>query len=282
MLSTSAELEELIDSTVSIPTIPTTLLEMNRIMASPDGSARDAGDVIERDPAIAAKVLRLVNSSFYGLTNQITAIQLACSILGFKVIGNVVVQATVLQTFTDVPGIQNFDADWLWNHSFKAALAARLLAESAPASLGLGPDDAYTCGLVHDVGKLLLLEGQPGRFGEALAHSREAGIPLAKAEGELFGFSHAHVGGLLAQRWQLSEALQEAVRYHHSPGGSAEQWTKGFLVQVANSIAHEVADSHGGYLGDRLDTDAIGLLGIPDDRLDEIRAEVRVAGNEQS
>ncbi|MEM7201625.1 MAG: HDOD domain-containing protein [Planctomycetota bacterium] len=277
MISTSAELEELIDSTVSIPTIPTTLLEINRVMSSPDGSAREAGEIIEKDPALAAKVLRLVNSSFYALRNTVTSIPLACSILGFKVIKNVAVQATVLDSFSGVAGIEAFDPNWLWDHSFKTALAARMLAEASNGAFGLDKEEAYTCGLVHDVGKMLLLEGQPERFAEALQHSNDTGLPLAKAEGELFGFSHAHVGGLLAQRWRLSNELQEAVVYHHSPGANPEQWARGFLIHIANGIAHEVAASGGGYRGDTVDADAMRAIGVDDATLDGIRDEVALA-----
>lgn len=277
MITTSAELEELIDSTVSIPTIPTTLLEIQRVCSSPDGSAKEASDVIECDPAIAAKVLRLVNSSFYSLKNPVSSISLACSILGLKVLKNLVVQATVLDSFGAGPEVAGFDPTFLWDHSFKTAKAASLLAGVTTADVGLDKDDAYTCGLVHDVGKMLLLQNVPEQFGEALAVSRDKAIPLAKAEGELLGFSHAHVGGLLAQRWKLSRDLQVAVMYHHSPASDAEDWAKGFLIKAANTIAHQVAEGDGGWRGDLTDDDSMAALGIPADKLDEIRDEVAAA-----
>jgi HD-like signal output (HDOD) protein len=264
MISTTAELEELIDGTVSIPTIPTVLTEITNIFNSPDGSAKDAAKVIEKDPAIATRVLRLVNSSFYGLKNPVSNINLACSILGLKVIKNLVVQATVLQTFGSTPAIAGFDAQWLWDHSFKTAVACRMLAEKSPVGNGLAKDDAYTCGLIHDIGKLILIDSQTDRFGEALqAVGRSAKAPLAKAEGEVFGFNHAHVGGLLANRWKLAPAVQAAVMYHHSPATNAEDWARGFLVKAANTFAHRAAgETNGGYLGDRCDADTMQALGL--------------------
>ena len=221
MITTSAELEDLIDSTVSIPTIPTVLTEITAIFESPDGSAKDAAQVIEKDPAIATRALRLVNSSFYGLKNPVSNINLACSILGLQVIKNLVVQATVLQTF-GTEKRDGFDADWLWDHSFKTAIACRLLAEQTAIAENFSKEDAYTCGLIHDIGKLILLDSQNERFVEALQLSRDADIPLAKAEGEVFGFNHAHVGGLLANRWKLAPTVQAAVMYHHSPATNPE------------------------------------------------------------
>lgn len=277
MITTSQELEDLIDSTVSIPTIPSTLMEINRVLLSPDGSAKQAAAVIDKDPALAAKVLRLVNSSFYGLRNPVTGVPLACSILGLKVIKNIVVQAVVLETFSSTPEIKDFDTQWLWDHSFKTALAARLLAAAAPTNIGLDREEAYTCGLIHDIGKMILLQSSTEQFADALRESKKRKLPLAKIEGEMFGFSHAHVGGLLAQRWKLSPATQVGVMYHHSPGGSPEEWAKGFLVQAANTIAHEAATGSGGWIGDRCDADSMKLLNLPEGKLSEIREQVQSA-----
>ena len=270
-LSTSAELEELIESTVSIPTIPTILTEINRVFASADGSAQEAAEIIEKDPAIAAKILRLVNSSFYSLRNPVSAIPLACSILGLKVIRNLVVQATVLETFADVPELDNFDPRSLWDHSFKAAVAAREIVKRSPVTFELDADDAYTCGLVHDVGRLVLLSDQQEQFVDALRYAADKDIPLARAEGELFGFTHAHVGGLLAKHWKLSDKLAAAIMYHHSPGTDAEQWARGFLVHAADTVAHQCAGEELPWSGDPMNDDSMQTLDIPPEEMAEIR-----------
>ncbi|MBL9079709.1 MAG: HDOD domain-containing protein [Planctomycetes bacterium] len=278
MITTSAELEDLVDGTVNIPTIPTVLTEITNIFNSPDGSAKQAAAVIEKDPAIATRVLRLVNSSFYGLKNPVSNINLACSILGLKVIKNLVVQATVLQTFGSTPEIKGFDARWLWDHSFKTAVACRMLAERSPVGAGMTKEDAYTCGLIHDVGKLILIEGQADRFSDALRSSQQNKVPLAKAEGEVFGFNHAHVGGLLANRWKLPPIVQAAVMYHHSPATNAEDWARGFVVKAANTLAHQACGgSNGGYRGDLCDADTMQALALSAAQEAEIRDAVAQA-----
>jgi HD-like signal output (HDOD) protein len=277
-ISSSNELEELIDGTINIPTIPTVLTEITEIFASPDGSAKDAAAVIEKDAAIATRALRLVNSPFYGLKNPVSNINLACSILGLRSIKNLVVQATVLQTFGDCPELRDFDADWLWDHSFKTAVACRMLADRTEVAHGMSREDAYTAGLIHDIGKLILIESQRDRFAEALNHSRSEDMPLAKAEGEVFGFNHAHVGGLLAERWKLPRTVQAAVMYHHSPAPDADDWARSFLVKAANTFAHAAAlPSEGAYRGDRLDPDALGVLQLSQAQAEEILAAVRLA-----
>lgn len=277
MITTSAELEDLVDGTVNIPTIPAVLTEITNIFNSPDGSAKEAAAVIEKDPAIATRVLRLVNSSFYGLKNPVSNINLACSILGLKVIKNLVVQATVLQTFGSTPEIRGFDARWLWDHSFKTAVACRLLAEKSPVASGMTKEDAYTCGLIHDIGKLILIDGQADRFSEALRLSQQAKVPLAKAEGEVFGFNHAHLGGLLANRWKLPPVVQAAVMYHHSPATDAADWARGFVVKAANTLAHQAAAGDGGYRGDLCDPDTMQALALTPDHEAAIRDAVAEA-----
>ena len=278
MISTTAELEELIDGTVSIPTIPTVLTEITAIFNSAEGSAKDAAKVIEKDPAIATRVLRLVNSSFYALKNPVSNINLACSILGLKVIKNVVEQASVLQAFGGCSGVPGFDARWLWDHAFKTAVACRMLAERTPMNTGLAKDDAYTCGLVHDVGKLILIDSLPAEFAEAMQLSQRGKLPLALAEAEVFGFHHAHVGGLLAARWKLAPAVQAAVTYHHTPATTPEDWTRGFLVKAANTIAHHAAATPGGYLGDLACAESLQALGLSPEQMAEVLAATRAAG----
>lgn len=280
MITTSAELEDLIDGTVNIPTIPTVLTEITEIIDSPDGSAKDAAVVIEKDAAIATRALRLVNSSFYGLKNPVSNINLACSILGLKVIKNLVVQATVLQTFDSDTKCGQFDANWLWDHSFKTAVACRLLAEQSQVAEDFNKEDAYTCGLIHDIGKLILIESQTDRFQEALTLAETAKVPLAKAEGEVFGFNHAHVGGLLANRWKLAPTVQAAVMYHHSPATNPEDWARGFLVKAANTYAHMAATGNGGWTGDLLDEDALQTLGLTQEQHEAILAMTAEASME--
>jgi HD-like signal output (HDOD) protein len=271
--SSTADLEDLIDGTVNIPTIPTVLTEITAVFHSPEGSARDAANVIKKDGATATRVLRLVNSSFYGLKNPVSNIDLACSILGLKVLKNLVVQATVLQTFQAVPAVAGFDTAWLWDHAFKTAVACRLLAERTTVGNGMAKDDAYTCGLIHDIGKLILIQAQTERFGKALQVSTSAGIPLARAEAEVFGFQHAHVGGLLAKRWKLAENVQAAVLHHHAAASDADAYGRGFLVRAANGLAHVAAgDRNGGYRGERCDDAELQRLGLDAEQLQDIIA----------
>ena len=162
MTMTLQELGEQIEQTVTIPTVPTTLFEIDKIVNDPDGSAAAAAEVIAKDPAIASKVLRLANSSIYGLKSQVCDIPHAVSILGLRVLRNLVVQATILEEFGDKgEGVDGFDLDHLWDHSVKVGVAAKQLARMSPVDFDLDEEVAYTAGLLHDIGKILLIENAP-------------------------------------------------------------------------------------------------------------------------
>ena len=276
-----AAIEELIDSTVSIPTVPTTLMEINRIFSDPNGSARDAANVITKDPAIATQVLRIANSSFYGLRNPVNSIQLAVSILGLRVLKNMVVQATVLKDLSGGSEANGFSANWLWDHSFKVACATRELVAFMGKDSMLEKDEAYTCGLLHDVGKVILLKEQRDRFVEALKASQDRKAELHTTEREVFGFSHAHVGAVLAKRWKLSDKIITAVLCHHPQPEIPEQPPLGRLVGLANRFAHRVAAGTGGYHAAPATDQEFQALGIPAEvvaRLSELVLKARIDG----
>jgi putative nucleotidyltransferase with HDIG domain len=279
--TTTAAIEALIDASVSIPTVPATLLEINQIFSDPDGSAREAAAVVTRDPAIASKVLRIANSSYYGLRNPVNSIQLAVSILGLRVLKNIVVQATVLEDLSCPGEADGFSATWLWDHSFKVACATRELAGCLGKESLLEQDEAYTCGLLHDVGKVILLEDQREKFTEALAMSKGRTLEMHLAEREVLGFSHAHVGAVLAQRWKLSQQIITAVLCHHPLPDQPEQPPLGRLVGLADRLAHRVSARSGGYHAAKAEDQEFQDLGIPAaavTRVQRIVANARIEG----
>jgi len=257
-------LDELISSTVTIPTIPTTLAEIQRIVNDPDGSAAEAAEVIVKDPAIASKVLRLANSSIYALRVPVSDIQHAVCILGLKILKNLVVQATVLENFQGRGG-EALSANWLWDHSLKTARAARGLAGLVPKDPGIELEEAYSAGLLHDVGKVLLMEAEGDRYLRAVTLSRLKKIPLYKSEFDIFGFTHADVGCHLADRWNMSAVLCAAIGQHHDEDLDIETNPAAYLLQFANSMAHNVASGVLSYHTDAdIDEEILESFGLDD------------------
>ncbi|MCA8971719.1 MAG: HDOD domain-containing protein [Planctomycetes bacterium] len=263
-MTQTERLDELISSTVTIPTIPSTLAEIQKIVNDPDGSAAEAAEVIVKDPAIASKVLRLANSSIYALRVPVSDIQHAVCILGLKILKNLVVQATVLENFQGRGG-EALSANWLWDHSLKTARAARGLAGLIPDDPGIELEEAYTAGLLHDIGKVLLMEAEGDSFLRAVTLSRLKKVPLYESEMDIFGFTHASVGSVLAERWNMSATLCTAIGKHHDADLDPKVDGAAFLLQFANTMAHSVSSNALCYHTDAdIDEEKLASFGLDD------------------
>ncbi len=266
-------LDELVEETLHIPTIPSLLREARELFESGDAAIGEVARLIERDPALSATTLRLVNSPFFGVDEPICSIPVACRLLGLSVLEKTLHEAKALSESAEERSFGRFDPRMLWDHSFKAARAARLLVMASKMELGIYKDTAFTCGLLHDVGKIVMLDREPEKFLEALRLSEELECPLYLAEAEVFGFTHAQVGGRLTEKWGLSGPVHAAVMYHHSPATNAEQWVQGFVVKAASTIAHRSSQQtrrESGHRGDLLDADAMSALFLSEEQIGHV------------
>jgi HD-like signal output (HDOD) protein len=264
----------LIDRTLSIPTIPRALAEAQQLAADPDCSLVAIAEVIERDPAIATQALRIANTPFYGLTHPVSSVRMTCVVLGLDALLNLVRQAAVLQLFAGAPSPRTFDCERLWNHSFACALAARYLAMGSPSGGRLGPETAYTCGLLQHVGKMVILHGLPGEIEKALALSDQRQQPLRHALRAVLGFDDADVLSHLARRWNLGDELEQSAR---TPDASAGQcgWTWSTLVRAADVIARDVAAVPPGWRADAGARDVLAAIPVEPELYGIVCATVR-------
>ena len=201
-------IQSLLDGIVTLPSVPSTLARITSLVQEPDVSLSQVGRVIATDPAIALKTLRLVNSAFYGVRQKVTSVEHAVTLLGIKVIQNLVLTATVFDTF-------HKGADQLFRHSVACGIAMRAVVESSKAELGVKPDDAFVFGLLHDVGKIILEEFLPEEYSNAVQLSCTREVPSWQVEREVIGVDHAELGARLAENWKLPELLVGAITGHH-------------------------------------------------------------------
>ncbi len=256
----ATSLEELIGSTVTIPTVPTTLNEINRILDDPEGSAPEAAEVVAKDQAIATKVLRLANSPLFGLRHPVSNIPHAVSILGLKTLRNLVVQATVLEQFKNCKKDGGFDPLWLWDHSIKVGHCAKTLARRYRKLFRFDPEEAYTAGLLHDVGMIVLIDHDIEKFLQCMEASNRECRSIHLVEEEVFGFHHAQVGSLLARTWKLSSSLSEAIGHHHADSGDEEGFEKGRLIRISDALALRVSPCDPFYQAEPLDENLLSFL----------------------
>lgn len=232
-----------------LPALPRTYGALLRALNDPEVSLARMARIVESDVAISAKVLRLVNSAFFGLMNEIATVKTAVCYLGIEVLKHLVLSVEVFGVFRVPKPIAGFSMEKLQEH---AQLTARIV-KRLPVARYLG-DAAIVAALLHDVGKLVLAARLPEQLAHALRIASHEGQPLYAVENHLMGFNHAEIGAHLLALWGLPSPIVEAVAYHHAPGRIPPQ---GFdavaAVYLADLLAHECETG-------RASTDASPLL----------------------
>jgi HD-like signal output (HDOD) protein/two-component sensor histidine kinase len=245
-------LSERIETLRSLPTLPHILLRLIELCNRPEKGLQEITRLINQDPALAERVLRLVNSAFYSLKQKITTIGEALLLLGLEAVKNIAISSSVYQVFQGPPARHGLDLKSFWWHSLRCAVMARRLAVKTAYA---APDEAFLAGLLHDIGKILLWSSFRREY-----VGTGGGLPAAERR---LGLTHAEAGAWLIGRWQLATFLPDAVRYHHE---AVEKIVVSFplvrLVFAANLLAGE-----GGV------SPAAHALGLAAADLESLRAE---------
>ncbi|MBX7256337.1 MAG: HDOD domain-containing protein [Candidatus Hydrogenedentes bacterium] len=215
----------LLDGIVTLPSLPASVAWITQLINSPKSNLSEVGQAIHSDPALALKTLRLVNSAYYGLTHKVTSVDHAVSLLGLKVIKNLVYTATVFDSFRK-------GTDELLRHSVSCGIAMKVLSECVPQA-GIDGEEAFIYGLVHDIGKIVLSEFMPEDIERASALSYARRVPGHVAEWEVIGTDHAEVGGRLVLNWGLSKTLSMAITSHHDLNRCKDPKTRPLAACIA-------------------------------------------------
>ncbi len=216
----------------SLPALPLVVQELLQSMGRDDVDVAEIARKIALDPGLTARALRLANSSFYGLANQVNTMQEAIAVLGLRTIRSVVTTAALLGAFVTDPN-SSFNINAFWRHALGVALCARELAPS----FKLNPEHAYTTGLLHDVGQLVLVTRFTNQYAGMLDYRLRQDCSLVDAERHVLKIDHAQVGHLLTQHWKFPVAMQEAVGGHHL-SHAKDIHPLGMVLFAANAIAH--------------------------------------------
>jgi putative nucleotidyltransferase with HDIG domain len=231
-------LSDVIRNVRDLPSLPVVVMDVLRSFEQKDANIGLLADKMAQDQALAAKTLRLANSSFYGLQRKVSTIGQAITILGFDSVRTLVAAAAVTDRFR-CPRDGAFDARTFWRHASGVALCAKMLARQ----LGLNQDYAFVSGLLHDIGKLVLVSRFPCEYEAALAHRQAHDCLAIEAERAVLGLDHTTVGRALAEHWKFPLTMQKAIANHHAPE-EADIGDLPALVHVADAIAHALDLSH--------------------------------------
>jgi len=215
-----------------LPALSAVVMELIQSLGDDDLSADQLAKKISNDQALAAKTLRLANSSFYGMSRQVTSITDATAILGLRTLRSVAMAAGLAGSFPATAS-GGFDFKAFWRHSIGTALCARALATAVRRE----EEIAFTLGLLHDIGRLALVTAFPQQFAKTLAHQRANDLLPLDAERSVLGTDHAAVGGMIAEHWRFSPAIVQAIAHHHAPTDGDEA-SLADLLHVADNMAH--------------------------------------------
>ncbi len=225
-------LEEILAEVDVLPSLPTIVDGLVRAMGKEDVSVDELVDGIAGDQALVARVLRVANSPFYGVQNKVSSVHDAIVVLGFRAVGSLVLAASVTGYFSPPAGY-GFDLRGFWRHGIGAALAARALARK----VGLDAETGFTAGLLHDIGRLMLVTRHTPVYAEVMAACAGEDCPVCEAERRILGFDHAQAGEILARRWRFPAEIVRAVALHHAPE-PVRECTFADIAHVADALAH--------------------------------------------
>ncbi len=229
-----ARIIEAIEEIGSLPTIPLAAQHAMMLARNEYSSMRDIAEVISQDQALAAKVLKMVNSAYYGLRQSVGTLPLALTILGVREIINLVLGVSIISAFPGSSTSELFSREALWRASAQCAYAAKKFAHAI--GLGRFGSEAFLGALVHDIGLIVLDQYLHDEFMEMLRAAQEKDLDPLEAEAKHLGTTHASIGAWLAETWLFPEPLVEAIAYHHCPGESSWEPPLTALVYLAELI----------------------------------------------
>jgi putative nucleotidyltransferase with HDIG domain len=223
----------------SLPSLPTVVQELMLLVRQSEVQLDVVTHTLQLDQALSAKALQLANSPFYGLSGRIDSIRDAINILGMRQLGSLVIAAALTLQFEQLHG-QSLHMNAFWRHSIGCATAARQLAQRA----GLDEQAAFTAGLLHDVGRLVVDSHYPLEAAQAIAWAEQHDVPHCEAERTLLGIDHTELGEWVCRHWRFTSDVIEAIAGHHHPppAGGASLID---VVHVADAITHalDLADA---------------------------------------
>jgi HD-like signal output (HDOD) protein len=259
--TSSDQIRALVPKLRRLPSLPTTYFEVLKQVESSSVTVQAVGEVIMRDPAMTARLLQMVNSAAFALAQKVTDPTDAVALLGMETVKSLVL---CLQVFnqSETAKQSGISLDQLWNHSLTVAKFAREIALLQTGN-ALMANEAFTAGLLHDVGRIVMVSNLPAEYAEAVKTAQELKQPLQVQEALKFGVDHAAVGGYLMGLWGMPAALVEAATLHHSPGRSpAHEFSLLTAVHAADVFAHEKEAGNSEFVQPQLDLNYLNLLGL--------------------
>ncbi len=233
---TEDQASDFLQDCVDITSLPMLLIRLNNAINNPRSSITDIAKIISEDTSLSARLLRIVNGSLYGFPSRIDTINRAVVIVGTQQLRDLAMATSVTTLFKEIPDdLVNMES--FWRHSVGCGLAAR---EIANLRQDINPERYFVAGILHDVGRLVMIKKDPSRSRSVLLRSKRDDELLYKSEAAVFGFDHSDIGRLLLNKWKLPSSLEEAVAFHHRPRKAVRYPLESAIIHLADVLCHAI------------------------------------------
>ena len=262
----NSETENLINKSFSniseniknIPSLPEIITKSIEIMQNQNTSAETLAKLISNDIGLTARVLKLVNSAYYGFPKQISTIKQAITILGFTTIKGIIISASVFKMFSEKSVNPSFNYKQFWKHSMLTASASRMIADKYDVNKS---EDIFASSFLHDIGKIILAKYDKDNYTKVLKSEYENDTEYMKNEEKYCGLNHCEIGNIVAYAWNLPELFCNIITYHHTPEKSFQHQIETSIVYIADKIATSI-ESNKNLIIDNITLDLLEKINI--------------------
>jgi len=229
-------IEDLFQEENQIPSLPNIFYQFKEAVEDPNRSFDDVAEIVSHDTGLSARLLKIVNSAFFGFPSEIETISHAISIVGIQHLNDLVLSTVVMGCFKDIPA-ETIDMESFWKHSVACALTSKTLAEKIEIP---NPERVFVAGLLHDIGRLIICSKASMETLKIFFLMNNQNLPLHLAETEALGFNHSDVGAKLIQEWGLPKIHEDIVGHHHNPNQASEFPIECSVVHVADILVNSL------------------------------------------
>ncbi|MEE8260369.1 MAG: HDOD domain-containing protein [Nitrospinaceae bacterium] len=265
------KINDLVGSWAASP--PILYYQLREKLDDPNTSFEDLAAIIRTDPAMSARLLKIVNSAFYGFDEKVDTLTHALNIIGTEQLTDLALAAIVTSKFKGIPR-DLINMETFWMHSIGCGIASRKIAKRMS---GVEAEKMYLGGMLHDIGSLIIFKESPEDAKKILLRCKESGENLFKVEKEILGYDHAEVGALLLTEWKLADRLAEMVKYHHQPANAGDYLKETCILARADALVYEMKIGYSGEPGvPELDPKVLEMTPISDEEINELKEEIAV------
>lgn len=230
----------------NLPTLPSIAIAVNKLLKDYDSPIDHLVALLEKDPSLVMKILRLVNSSFFGFKSKVKSVGHAVTLLGYNTVQNAVVAVSVMEALSVEKELNGFEIDHFWEHAINVAVLSKYIALNTKLT---PPEDAFTAGLLHDIGKIVLVNFFPELFVRIMHKIDEENRTFYDAEKFLDLPPHSLIGSILAQQWMLPDAMVDSIKYHHNGHKTESLPYLTAVVHLSDNIVHMMSGDTNYHLG---------------------------------